>query len=652
MVAAGAAALILSTHTFTRAQLVRVKLIQSSRHAADGEIRAGTARFPDARLLKPPFALIAFVDVPTTDEARLTVSIDGRPVCERSPGTGLARRIDCAVTGSWDPSVAHEIAIRAATTTWTLRSLEIATHHGHTSGATYLLFLPSGAGNFARSSAGYIILVSVVLGCVLAAPWPRRLPRVMEVIYAIVAATIVVLLIVIQVSDHFSPYVVVLSGGTFIRWTLWLLLPWIWPIGRWLLTPSVAAADDRLMAWARSVVLAAVVVIAYSVVVTSRVNDYYGGNYSGLLVLSRVMFDNNPLLAGRDDVRSRVVLQVTGYDGQFMYYAMFDPFLRRFSANPTAYRRVVDTPPYRYGRIGFPILALILSGGQWERFPIVMMWLILGGLGLFALLLARMGQHAGIGAGVGGLALLVPGFWQSAQLSLPEPIAAASLLAGIVCVSRRRWLLAAAFFAASLLTRETGVVAIACVLAAESLQGRLRPAIACGLAAVAVMAAWRLYVAWMLFPDWGVEGLLFHPPDLGLPLAGIVDLWRAVAHGAYYPDVADLRRAAIAYPFLLMYGFGLAVALAAVRPNAWHVAAVVYGLIAISLNLPAIWVHVSNAQRGTFELFVMLAVSMLAVREYPRRLRLATVGFWSCSFVYIFFLGYDAGYIRSILPMI
>ena len=88
------------------------------------------------------------------------------------------------------------------------------------------------------------------------------------------------------------------------------------------------------------------------------------------------------------------------------------------------------------------------------------------------------------------------------------------------------------------------------------------------------------------------------------------------------------------------------------RPNAWHFAAAIYGLIAISLNLPAIWVHVSNAQRGTFELFVMLAFSMLAVREYPRVLRLATIGFWSFSFVYIFFLGYDAGYIRSILPMI
>ncbi|HEV3139493.1 MAG TPA: hypothetical protein VGY57_03200, partial [Vicinamibacterales bacterium] len=482
-------------------------------------------------------------------------------------------------------------------------------------------------------------------------PQREALPRVVRRVYIAVAIAIAATLVVIECSDLVSPYLVVMSAGTFARWMCWVCLPWLWMAGRWLLRPP-AAPHDRAAGWSRPIVVAGVVVIAFYAVATARVNDYFGGNYSGLLVVSRSAFVNNPLVAERSDVRNSVVLQDVGYDGQFMYFAMFDPFLRRFSDNPATYRRVMDAPPYRYGRIGFPLLTLIASGGQWPRFPIVMMWLILCGIGLFAVLLARMAQDAGVTPAVGGLALLIPGFWQSIQLSLPEPIAAATLLAGILCASQRRWWPAAALFAVSMLTRETGIIAIACVLTADAMRGRWRPALLVGASAAGVVLLWRAYVAWTLFPDWGIQGLLFHPPDLGLPFAGIADLWRAVLRGDYHPGVPDMHRAAIAYPLVLMSGFALAVVLAIRLPHAWHVAAVVYGLIAISLNLPAIWVHVSNAQRGTFELFVMLALSALTMRQYSRRLGIAVAAFWAISFLYVFFLGYDAGYIRSVLPLI
>jgi hypothetical protein len=181
------------------------------------------------------------------------------------------------------------------------------------------------------------------------------------------------------------------------------------------------------------------------------------------------------------------------------------------------------------------------------------------------------------------------------------------------------------------------------------LSGNRRQALAVGACAVGAVVLWRLYVAWVLFPDWGIEGLLFHPPDLGWPFAGIVELWRLVARGQYYPGVPELSRAAITYPLLLAGGFGLAIALVVATPNATHVAAAVYGLIAISLNFRMIWVHVGNAQRGTYELFVMLALSCVAFRTYARSLRVGLMVFWTAAALYVFVFAIEAGYIRSVL---
>ena len=39
-----------------------------------------------------------------------------------------------------------------------------------------------------------------------------------------------------------------------------------------------------------------------------------------------------------------------------MYFATFDPLLRVYRNSPITYRRFMDAPPYRFGRIGFSLL--------------------------------------------------------------------------------------------------------------------------------------------------------------------------------------------------------------------------------------------------------------------------------------------------------
>jgi hypothetical protein len=110
-----------------------------------------------------------------------------------------------------------------------------------------------------------------------------------------------------------------------------------------------------------------------------------------------------------------------------------------------------------------------------------------------------------------------------------------------------------------------------------------------------------------------------------------------------------MARAGVTYPLLLTGGLLLAAALAIAAPSAVNVAAVCYALIAVSLNYTMIWEHVGNGQRGTYELFVALALSVLAIRTYPPALRVALVLFWCAAAAYILYGAYDAEYIRAAL---
>jgi hypothetical protein len=643
------AALVMSTAVFTGANLVRVKVVQVASPSNRGSILVNTAGFPEANLLRPPFALIARIRNGSTGTSRFSIVVDGAPVCERSISGGGARRVDCAVTGTWNQTIDHRLSIEGPANGWTLDYLELATHHGSTgSGANSLLVLPAAADHYSRPRPGWIgVTCAIILVAILILPEPEPLPRIVLHAYRVVAPAILLLLMAIPSARWVSDYRIALSAGTLIRWSLLLVLPWLWSAGRWLVRMEPAAADRRT-SWCRAVIVAALVVTCYDAVVRARVNESYRGNYSGLLMVARQAFDRNPILNTREDVRASLVLHDSGYDGQYMYFSAFDPLLRRYRDAPSTYRKVMDSAPYRYGRIGFGLLTIVFSAGQWQRFPWTMTWLIMASLFSAALLLARMAQSQSLSPALGASVLLVPGFWQSLQLSLPEPIAAAAFLGGVLFISLSRWWPAAVLFALSLLVRETGIVGVGCITAGAMLSGNRRQALVVGAAAAGALLLWRLYVAWVLFPEWGIEGFLFNPANLGRPFVGILEMWRLIARGQYYPGVPELSRAAIAYPILLVGGLALAIALAVVKPNAVHTAAVVYGVIAISLNFPAIWVHVGNAQRGTYELFVMLALSGVGIRTYPGSIRVGLIIFWAAAAFYELFLALDAGYIRSL----
>ncbi|HEY1912005.1 MAG TPA: hypothetical protein VGG73_13855 [Vicinamibacterales bacterium] len=600
--------------------------------------------------MKPPLAMIARISREASEVAHFTFDLDGSPICEKSLGSARSVRLDCAIV-TLGSAENHVLTIEGPSSPWELSYLELSTHHGSTSGDNFLVVFPSRSQNYIRPNLLAVASAWILLALAFAVPVLVRWRPLVHALHRGCVVVIGTLLTLIAVSSLVSAYDVALALRTFVLWFAVLLAPRLWTAVK-VLRHGLYVANTthrRIVVVTSAVLVALVVGAAYDAVVQARLRDFYDGNYSGLLFISREAFDRNPLLGSRDDIRKSLVLRDVGaYDGQFMYFATFDPLLRVFRDQPAKYREVMDAAPYRFGRIGYAALTLIFSGGHWQRYPITMIGLIIAALGVLTFELSVMAADRGLNPAYGLIVLMIPGFWLSLQSGLPEPIAAAALVGAVWCLSCQRLFGAAILFAVSLLVRETGGIAMVCGIAA-AIQGgtSARRVVWVGVFAVVVVLAWRLYVASVLYPDWGAEGLLFHPPDLTVPFSGFLDLWKHIHQGLYYPDVPDMSRAGLNYPILLIAGLCLAITTAIVVRDPMAFGAVLYGVIAVSLNYGSIWVHVANGQRGTFELFVTLALCTLSYKKYPRSLKAVSWLFWCGAALYVFGLSHDALYVRA-----
>src|SRR6185436_30561 len=97
----------------------------------------------------------------------------------------------------------------------------------------------------------------------------------------------------------------------------------------------------------------------------------------------------------------------------------------------------------------------------------------------------------------GLLVLLIPGYWHSVDATLPEPIAGAFFLGGLLCLMRRSWWAAGTLFGVSMLVRETGGALIVALVIGIFLTGRRRESLLVAFLALAPLALWRLYVGWV-----------------------------------------------------------------------------------------------------------------------------------------------------------
>jgi len=641
---------VLATRVALRFDSYRVKLVQDTPVLPlNGVARVDVDRTRLDPRLQTPVAVVVRVRNDSPFPQRLSVTMDDQVLCSRVvPSSRWPRRLDCAWTGQWSSDDDHHIAVVGSSSNWELSYLELSTHHGATRGYD-LIVLPGASNRYLQPSsiATSIAFVLIALAFLLPRPPISGIAITLNWIATGIAGTFLVL---VFVSPYVSQFKVVISTIGFCQSVAVILATRIWFAASWasrhfgqhLRRPAVACTASALLVFA-----------AYGAVAAHRLYQQYDGNYSGFLQLSQAAFDRNPILGSRNDVRRSLILNGGGgYDGQFMYFMTFDPFLLSYRGHPSMYDRVVDAPPYRFGRIGFSLLTRLFAMGRWRLYPETMTWVILAALFLCGLEMAFIARGSGATPMWGAVIILVPGFWQSLQTSLPEPLAAALLLGGCLCLRRDRlgcdhpgW--AGLLFGASLLVRETGVILVAALIAGMLLSGRRREGLTLGLLALAPVLAWRMYLGCVLYSSWGFQAFWFNPHDVGIPFAGIFDLWTKIRQGDYFTGVPALARAGVWFPLVLVCGAAVAVAVAVEQTSSTAVAGVMYALVALSLAYESIWVHVGNAQRGTYELFLVMALISFRIRAYPRALQGGLAVFWSASAAYVFWGAFDAEYIRS-----
>src|SRR5204863_2117707 len=141
-----------------------------------------------------------------------------------------------------------------------------------------------------------------------------------------------------------------------------------------------------------------------------------------------------------------------GYDGQFYYFLAVDPVHGK---------DYMDAPGVVYSRIGYPMTARALSGGNPTLIPYMMVLVnILAAVG-GTLAVAFFFRRHGLPPALALLYGFYPGLALAVVRDLTEPLAFGLAAAGLVVFdprSKRRLLLSSALFGLAMLTRETVAV--------------------------------------------------------------------------------------------------------------------------------------------------------------------------------------------------
>ncbi|HEY0932219.1 MAG TPA: hypothetical protein VGD91_00625, partial [Trebonia sp.] len=216
-------------------------------------------------------------------------------------------------------------------------------------------------------------------------------------------------------------------------------------------------------------VLAGVIALAgWAVFAAARLAGWAHGQLS-LFIASGTTYSHPALMFPRvGHVKGK------GYDGQFYYRFALDPF----DWHPTASGITIDHP-YRYTRIGYSVVAWLLSGGgQGPVLPLVLVLVNLASVAAMAWLGGLLARDSGRHALWGLLFAVYFGLVISVGRDTSEPLADACLLGGLLTYRRRRYGLAAVLIGYAVFTNEPVLVlpvALGLTRLGQLGRGRARP---------------------------------------------------------------------------------------------------------------------------------------------------------------------------------
>lgn len=177
-----------------------------------------------------------------------------------------------------------------------------------------------------------------------------------------------------------------------------------------------------------------------------------------------------------------------GYDGLAYYRLALDPLTDDVTAEGITFTR----PAYWQTRIGYPLAAWAVSGGQPPLVPFALVMVNLVAVLALAYTAARLARELGRSPWWGAVPALWAGYLVGVGQDLTEPLAGALLLGSLVAVRAGRHALAALALTAAALTRETTLVVAVAVLLAGL--GGARPPWWVGATPLALYVGWRTWV--------------------------------------------------------------------------------------------------------------------------------------------------------------
>jgi hypothetical protein len=188
-----------------------------------------------------------------------------------------------------------------------------------------------------------------------------------------------------------------------------------------------------------------------------------------------------------------------GYDGQFYYRLALDPF----NWAKTAYGIRMDQP-YRYTRIGYPLVTWVLSLGHHSWVPVMLVVVNLLSVAAMGVLGGMFARESGRNALWGLLFVAYFGLVISVGRDTMEPLADACMLAGMLCYRRERYIWAALLISYAVVVNNEVILPLA---------------IAIGLVRV-----WQWWKARAIKPEW---------KDLAWVLPGAVEVVLELAQKAF-----------------------------------------------------------------------------------------------------------------------
>jgi hypothetical protein len=241
---ASAAAVFFATRVFVGFEGVRIKTVRQPTPAVDGQIALHLAD-DKFRALAIPVALVARIRNDSSAPQEIVFHVDGHRVCAATIPANAARRVDCAIKSGWPVQPDHDLSVAGARVPWTLDYLELATHHGHSTGYFQGLVLPADSHLFDRPSRFWIAFVWIALALLLLLEPRGFVSRAAGSVYALLLAAIAALAAIIVLSPVLSPYLVVISPATFVALALLATLSRTLPA----VTPPVNVAASRVWTW-------------------------------------------------------------------------------------------------------------------------------------------------------------------------------------------------------------------------------------------------------------------------------------------------------------------------------------------------------------------------------------------------------------------